>query len=405
MRKIRKLTVQGYITLLCFLSSFAIAQAQNFELKDNDRVLFLGNSIFENENQFGYIEMALTTRWPDRNITFRNIGWTGDNVFGEARSYFTNPPTAYDLLMQQITDAKPTIVFIAYGGIEAQGGETAIPRFKEGLNKLIDKVNNLGARTVLLSPIPVLLKNQPERVTKQNDMILKYSSEIAKIASERGKLFVDIFKPLINNSSQYELSDNGIHLNQTGYYFLANAIENGLGLPERKSEISISVNKNTVEASFPVKLEANSKSFGSLSYNLKDKMLPLPLPESLKRPDNNKQLTKIAGLKKGVYALKAGKEIVAIGNSEDWAKGIEINEGLSFQKASQLQGLIFKKNDIFFQQYRPLNRTYIVGFRKYEQGRHQEGLNNMNILITWLEAQIASQRVPEIQDYQLFQVK
>ncbi|MCY7359389.1 MAG: GDSL family lipase, partial [Rudanella sp.] len=98
-----------------------------FELRKGDRVVFLGNSLFENDFQYGYLELALTTRWPDRDLTFRNLGWTGDNVFGVARSTITNPPTAYELLMDQLTKAQPTVVFVAYGGIEAEEGEAGIP--------------------------------------------------------------------------------------------------------------------------------------------------------------------------------------------------------------------------------------------------------------------------------------
>ncbi|TAE90856.1 MAG: GDSL family lipase, partial [Runella slithyformis] len=96
-----------------FILNAVVAQNQaktTFEIKDNERVVFLGNSLFENELQHGYLELALTTRWPNRNVTFRNLGWTGDNVWGEARSTFTNPPTPYQHLMQQITQAKPTLV-------------------------------------------------------------------------------------------------------------------------------------------------------------------------------------------------------------------------------------------------------------------------------------------------------
>ena len=113
-----------------------------FELKNGDRVVFLGNSLFENDLQYGYLELALTTRWPNRQVTYRNIGWTGDTVWGEARSYIT-PPSPYDLLIDQLTKAQPTVVFIAYGAIEALEGEAGLARFTEGLNQLLDRLISL----------------------------------------------------------------------------------------------------------------------------------------------------------------------------------------------------------------------------------------------------------------------
>jgi hypothetical protein len=90
----------GYILWLFLISGSPSIRAQNklldltavasanFELTDGDRVVFLGNSLFENDLQYGYLELALTTRWPQRNVTYRNIGWTGDTVWGDARSYY-----------------------------------------------------------------------------------------------------------------------------------------------------------------------------------------------------------------------------------------------------------------------------------------------------------------------------
>src|SRR5690606_11702423 len=104
-----------------------------FHLNDGDRVVFLGNSLFEEDLRYGYLEYMLSTAFADKKITFRNIGWSGDTVFGEARSYYTSPPTAYDLLMQQLADTKPTVVFLAYGANEATKGKEGLAVFKEGL--------------------------------------------------------------------------------------------------------------------------------------------------------------------------------------------------------------------------------------------------------------------------------
>ncbi len=200
MKKIRGSVTLGYILFIIF--SFDIATAKNgmkelkedvpprFELNNGDRVVFLGNSLFENDQQFGYLEFALTSRWPERDITFRNLGWSGDTVFGEARSYFTNPPSAYELLIQQLTMARPTVVFIAYGANEAEGGKAGISSFKQGLNQLIDKIEELGAKTILFSPIPLQSAGSPGILTTRNNNLKLYSSAIAETASERDMLFV-----------------------------------------------------------------------------------------------------------------------------------------------------------------------------------------------------------------------
>ncbi|WP_265645618.1 hypothetical protein, partial [Escherichia coli] len=88
--------------------------------------------------------------------------------------------------MEHLTKAQPTVVFIGYGNIEAQEGEAGLPRFVEGLNKLVDKVDQLGAQAVLLSTIPVLSDSIPNRA-EYNAMLQRYAGAIAKIATDRGK--------------------------------------------------------------------------------------------------------------------------------------------------------------------------------------------------------------------------
>ena len=70
------------LTLLCTATSTRAAAP--FELKDGDRVIFLGDTLIEREQHYGWIELMLTTRFPDRRVTFRNLGWSADLPDGES---------------------------------------------------------------------------------------------------------------------------------------------------------------------------------------------------------------------------------------------------------------------------------------------------------------------------------
>ncbi|MCP1386190.1 SGNH/GDSL hydrolase family protein [Runella salmonicolor] len=383
----------------------APSTSQIFELKDNDRVVFLGNSLFENEFQYGYLELALTTRWPGHNITFRNLGWTGDNVWGEARSTFTNPPTPYEHLMQQITKAQPTVVFVAYGGVEAQEGEAGLPRFRDGLSKLLDKIDSLGAKSILLSPIPVRYDDATANVEKRNANLAVYASAIEKLAAERGKMFIDIYKPIEEMSKKTTILENGVHLNEAGYYYLAEVLEKNLGLDPQPKAVSIAVTKDNVEAVATAKmLDADVKN-GMLKFTAEERFLPLPFPTNNISIPTKGQIIRVTGLKKGFYTLTADNQQVITASEKKWAEGVEITQGPSFNQVSKLREMILKKNEQFFFQYRPLNRTYILGFRSYEQGRHAKGLEDQSLIIKWLEGQIALHSAPKPIVYQLAPVK
>jgi lysophospholipase L1-like esterase len=412
MRKTKLSTALGYILLLFLSLPNEPAIAQNkpqtvteapdaaFALKDGDRVVFLGNSLFENDLQYGYLELALTTRWPNRNVTYRNIGWTGDTVWGEARSYITNPPSAYELLIEQLTKAQPTVVFIAYGAIEALEGEPGLARFSQGLNQLLDKISQLGAKAVLLSPVPVLSEKTAEDLAKRNAMLEQYGAAIAKTAAARGQRYIDVFNPLLAQSKEVKLSDNDIHLNENGYYYLAAAVEKGLGLAPRQQPVTIQVSRKEAAATGPAKMLDPDKHDGSIRFTIEDNYLPLPLP-ALSGAGEEVRVLKITGLKKGFYTLTTDDAQVITAPANKWKEGVEIRRGAAFNQASELQEKIIKKNDLYFQQYRPQNRTYILGFRSYEQGRHVKTLEDLNFIITWLEGQIALNRAPKPTVYQL----
>ncbi|WP_254562684.1 GDSL-type esterase/lipase family protein [Dyadobacter diqingensis] len=409
MRKIKISTSIGYILLL-FISLFyktAIAQNQPekaFELKDGDRVVFLGNSVFENDFQYGYLEFALTTRFPDRHVTFRNLGWTGDNVFGDARSTFTNPPTAYEHLIQNIIKAQPTVVFLAYGGVEAQEGEEGLPRFKAGLNNLLHKIDSLGAKTILLSPIPVIGGDSTSNLDKRNANIELYASAISQIASARGKQFIDIYKPVQELSKKETITENGIHLNETGYYRLAGILEKGLGLKSGIEPVTISISKQGIDLSANAKKLGKGTDLADLKFTIQEDYLPLPYPKQYAGTFNDAQVIKVTGLKKGFYTLKADDSDLITASAKEWEQGVSIKRGVSTNQVNLLRQMIVKKNDLFFFQYRPINETYIIGFRAYEQGKHVKDLDDQSILIKFLESQIALERTPKVHQYRLSQV-
>jgi lysophospholipase L1-like esterase len=410
MRKIRVLTTLGLVLLLFITIFYHPAEAQsksaaNFDLKNGDRVVFLGNSLFENDFQYGYLEMALTTRFPDRDVTFRNLGWTGDDVWGDARSTFTNPPTAYQHLIENITKAQPTVVFLGYGGVEAQEGAAGLPHFQDGLNKLLDKIDSLGARTILLSPIPVISSDTSINLSQRNSDLVLYASAIAQTAKDRGKQYIDIYNPVLEISKKASIIENGVHLNETGYYYLATILEKGLGLKSEKEATTVDFSSQGPKISANARLLDKGQDAALAKFTINESYLPLPLPKEHTWLIDNTQIVKILGLKKGFYTLSSDNAPIITASAKEWEKGIEIKLGTSYNRAEAIREMILKKNDLHFFQYRPMNETYIIGFRSYEQGRHVKGLEEQNILITWLEGQIALKRKPKEVVYQLSAVK
>jgi len=203
--------------------------AESFELKDGDRVLFIGNTLIERAGKYGYLEAALSRRWPERRIVFRNLGWAGDNVRARSRDYFDKKGDGYRRLTGHVKRLKPTVIFLAYGGNEARRGPEKLEWFLTNYRHLLGHLEKTGARIVLLSPIyqetlPPPLPNP----TAHNKNLEIYSKAIGKLAADRKHTFVDLFTKL--RSTDKPLTYNGLHLDANGYQQLAKTVLAELGL-------------------------------------------------------------------------------------------------------------------------------------------------------------------------------
>src|SRR5262249_7895603 len=152
-------------------------------LADGDRVVLLGNTLIEREQRYGYWELALTSRCPNRQITFRNLGWTGDTVFGHARAGFGTPADGFRHLQEHVASLKPTVLLVAYGTNESFDGPAGLSGFLAGLEKLLDTLSASKARLVLLSPIRQEDLGRPLPVpTEQNNNLRLYRDALRKVA-------------------------------------------------------------------------------------------------------------------------------------------------------------------------------------------------------------------------------
>jgi lysophospholipase L1-like esterase len=211
-----------------------------FELLDNDRVAFIGNAFFEREPRYSYLETLLLTRWPERNVTFRNLAWSGDTVFGHARAAFDTPVQGFERLVKVAHEVRPTVIFISYGMAESFEGEKGLPEFRAGLERLLDRLSDLSARTVLVSPIRHENMGPPlPNPENHNRDLRKYVEAMKSVADARGHRFIDLYALLSEGNeantprpAKERLTENGIHLSPHGYWRATLAIQKGLGLPQ-----------------------------------------------------------------------------------------------------------------------------------------------------------------------------
>jgi putative heme-binding domain-containing protein len=228
--------------LVYFASLVRLAAAEApFELKDGDRVVFLGDALIETEQRHGWIETMLTSRFTNQNITFRNLGWSGDTPTGESRVGLSLLQAGYEpadegwnQLLKQIEEAKPTVVFVGYGMASSLSGEVGRAKFRADYVKLLDALaaKAPGARLVVLSPIRHENLGAPwPDPAAHNTELERINRSLSEIANERGHAFVSFFEALrlaMENASGPRLTSNGIHLNAHGARLAAQAVEEKL---------------------------------------------------------------------------------------------------------------------------------------------------------------------------------
>lgn len=195
--------------------------ADPFEFKDGDRVVLLGSTLIEREQKSGYWELMLTLKNKDKAVTFRNLGWSGDTVFGEARNGFDESPKGFERLVSLTKELKPTVVVVCYGHNESFEGKAGVPKFTAGLEKLLDAIAPTKARVVLMSPNPFEKEGPITDPGSRNKNLALYRDAIKEVAEKRAFEFVDLFEllqPLSKNGGGSGwLTDNGIHLTPAGY--------------------------------------------------------------------------------------------------------------------------------------------------------------------------------------------
>ncbi len=368
-------------------------------LVPGDRVVLLGNTLIEREQRYGYWETALVRRYPGQNIQFRNLGWSGDTVFGHARAGFGSTADGFRHLKDHVLALQPTVILLAYGTNESFDGPEGLPRFLDGCKTLLAALAPTKARIIWLAPLrqEKLPPPLPDPV-EQNKNLALYRDAIAALARQNHQGFVDLFTLL--GQKDHQLTDNGIHLTQRGYWESALALEQGLGLKEVPWRVALKADGGIGAAQGTTVKPAPG---GKRAWVLTDDLLPFPpAPEKgAALPADRQRLLKIEGLPAGRHTLTIDQEPVATADSAAWAAGVVVSRGPELAQVEELRQAILAKNLLYFHRWRPQNETYLFGFRKHEQGQNAREIPQFDPLVEKTEGTILKLSRPQSHTYEI----
>ena len=394
-----------------------------FTWRDGDRVVLIGDTFTERAQAHGYLETIVTAANPGKAIAFRNLGWSGDTVHGHARAGFGTPADGFKALTKGVLGLKPTVLVVGYGMSESFHGKGGVPDFVSGLNGLLDALAPSRARVVLLSPIAHERLDPPlPDPTAHNEILAAYRDAVKAVAAERRAEFVDLYEATTGPSAR-PLTDNGIHPNALGHWYLASVIARALGCL-RPPDALVLAGDGTISTSWPTTLSDVRPSALVLQFTLQDTTLPLPSAHPGK-PLADDPLTvdgvskgaamragpwftwksdrrlRVGGLAPGRYGLRVDGSAILAAAAEEWARGVSLRDGPEFAQVEALRREIVAKDRLYFYRWRPQNETYLFGFRKHEQGNNAREVPLFDPLVEARERTIAGLKRPAPHRYEL----
>lgn len=348
-----------------FLGLGLALRATPFALQDGDRVLFIGDTFFEREVDYGQIETGLTAGFPERKVTFRNLAWAADTPLGRSRASFDwNKPEAEWLqrVKDQVALVKPTVAILSYGTtaalerLEAPPAEQAakLSKFKTDLGQLMDAITDVSGhpvRFVLLGP--PLRERSADGGGLDADIavsppdadgcIRATDVAIQEVAAARGARFIPLLDLYQHRTRRDRAprTEGGFAPNERGNAWAAWAILRQLNLSPQLDQPDQTVSEFLARA-----LDGSEAS----------------APKQLRSP----------------------KAAASVAGTPD--------RGREHSAYQLLRSAIRKKNAIFFHRWRPENWTYLLGFRKQEQGQNAGEILEFGPIVEAWDARIARLR-------------
>jgi lysophospholipase L1-like esterase len=208
-----------------------------FEFQDGDRLVLIGNTVLEREQRYGSFEPRLALALGETKVSVRNLAWSGDTVFGHARSYFGPPEEGLQRMATHLEMLKPTVVILCYGSelaFERLGG---LPEFLSGYRSLIEMIRTKspGVRIIITTPPPLETLPPPlPDLAMENKNLSSLRDALRKFAGMQNAFFVDWFELMGGlpkpGSTAKPLTENGVHYTREGYEKLSAKLIEGLGM-------------------------------------------------------------------------------------------------------------------------------------------------------------------------------
>jgi lysophospholipase L1-like esterase len=362
----------GLAAALLVLTNCSQAQ-QSFQLRDDDRIVFYGDSITEPRLYTAFVETYAVTRFPDLHVTFTDSAWGGDRVTGGRGG-------PIDLRLQRdVISQNPTVLAIMLGINDGRGipyDPELFDTFATGYEHIVKTVRKAlpGIRITLMQPSPYDEVTRPPAFEGgYNGVLLRYGAFVKELGQREGLKVADLNAPLvavlqkadgIDHTLAQRIAGDGTHPGLPGHLILAESLLKAWNAPAIVSSVELDAARNRVVHVVNASV-SGLRSIHGLSWVQKDEALPFPIDLSdpamalaVRCSDVvqalDQQMLKVSGLPAMRYRLEIDGESVAFLDQEQLVEGVNLallNTPMK-QQAMRVHALTRKRNEVQFGRWR-----------------------------------------------------
>ena len=220
------------------------------EPREGETIVFLGNTLAARMEHYNFFETTLHQQFPEKQITFRNMGFPGHTPAFRPEAGSEDPwafPGAqkfrpdikghfgtghYPSPDEWLTIVKANTIVAFFGFNESFDGEQGVANFKNELSAFVDHTRSRsysrgGQAPRLVLATPIAMQQHPDYFLPdagaRNALLKKYADVVRAVANEKQVGFVDLFTPTEAwfRETNAPLTINGVHLSAEGYQKLA----------------------------------------------------------------------------------------------------------------------------------------------------------------------------------------
>ena len=234
--------------VLALLVCPAFAES-GFYLKDQDTVVFYGDSITDQRLYTVATEAYVVTRFPKLRVKFVHSGWGGDKVSGGGGGDLATR------LKRDVFPYHPTVVTMMLGmndGRYRRFDEDIFATFKSGYEKMISMIRQElpGARLTLIEPSPYDdVTRAPNFADGYNSVLVQYGAYLRELARKtENASSADLNKGVVEMLHRAETADpvlakriinDRVHPGWAGHLIMATELLKAWNAPKLVTSVEI----------------------------------------------------------------------------------------------------------------------------------------------------------------------